>query len=218
MEEGGVEIASVGAKATSISLKDEEQISVPSTEAKGKSRVGVNVVKEGKKRFAGYFVIKEFGSRESVEAFLQHHRFLKENGFVVPATAREIKGKNQVIVTDLSEKGEKRVVSINEIAHDAVDRNESIPNLQEIRVELRKIAEKADKLAIIIPSDAYFLVLGKKTNEAKLVIGDLGGIQITEEEKKEDIGYKDSFEPAKGFYTLIATSFSGGKYFPDTSF
>lgn len=165
-------------------------------------------------------LIKEFRSEEGLRAFLRHHIFLKEKGFPVPQTARKIEGKREVLVTDLSEGGTKRVVSTNETSQGKVEVGESLTNLEKIREELKRIARKADDLGIIICSDAYFLVIEKLEvgQQAKVVLGDLGaGVCITEEEKQE-VDFKSSYQAAELFYRSIATAFSGGKSFPNLTF
>jgi hypothetical protein len=215
---GETGLAEAENKQTEIRKEGEQEIGTPSSESKKTYSAAVTVIGQGgKERPAGPFVFKELHSLETVEKHLKHFRFLKEHGFPVPATMRRIKGENRLMITDLSEGGGKRVVSLNNINAGEVAIAESLQNLSEIKEQLKQVAKKADNLGILIAPDAYFLILDA-TNKGKLVIGDLGGIMIDKSDIPPYYGYQNSFEAAEGFYRTIASCFSGGNPFPDTTF
>jgi len=173
MEIGSQEIARVTGKPSTVRIEMKQTIPTQSSESVN-SYTKIKVVRNEKEREAGLFVHKQFMDHESMASFLNNNTILKESGFPVPPTVREIVGKNELLITDLTEGGKHIVFSVNEIQDNAVDIPFRISNLSQVEDEILRLGKKADEKGFVILEDAYFIVVDKQTKLARVVLGDLG--------------------------------------------
>ncbi|MBI3397230.1 hypothetical protein HY045_02020 [Candidatus Woesebacteria bacterium] len=104
---------------------------------------------------------------------MDNYQLFKRNDFPLPNTVRRIKGENAVIMTDLTQCGERIVFSVNEIEQKVINPVSLISNLEEVYSELIRLAEMADKINIVLGQDVYSIVIGEYKN-ASVVLVDLG--------------------------------------------
>ena len=104
------------------------------------------------------------------------HSILKEKGYPVPPTWRFDKTTGQTFITDLTEKGRNLVIDLNNLTE---ERNKIVvSNMGELIRDMRYIVEKASKDGILIASDCYFIIVDKKTGNSRVILGDLGNIDL----------------------------------------
>ena len=141
------------------------------------TRVAATVVSGNKERSANTFIQKAsqngvFNAHQTdTERYWEHYNFLKQRGFPVPTTVRKVAGSDDLLITDLTENGTKRVFSSNEIF--AKEVNIQDYNAEELRDKMLAIADKADQEGIKIWQDAYFFIVDKDNN-VEVILGDLG--------------------------------------------
>ncbi|MDO8452746.1 MAG: hypothetical protein Q7S79_03255 [bacterium] len=172
-----VEASNSGGAVSKVRLGTESSLNVQSTESEN-AKVSPTVVFRGRERSAGRFVIKRFRhevlwGKNLKEGFLKNYEFLKDKGFPVPLTVRGVDGKNEVLVTDLSNGGEYEVFSQNEMMYHPERIPSRIENLEEVKQKILDLADKADALDLAFGGDVYFFIVDKKGN-AEVVLGDLG--------------------------------------------
>ncbi len=161
-------------RSHTVTISDSQELNVDTAEA-DIHKVLVNLNKGDKTRSRN-FVSKRFrqeillGER-SIDKYIENYVFLKTHGFPVPTTVRHVEGKNELLVTDLSQGGNKIVFSQNEIG--TKYQSPVINNMAELQEELSRLGRKADELGIRVGADAYFFVVDQ-SNQAKIVMADLG--------------------------------------------
>lgn len=170
-------------------------------ELKSQSMVRVSVRKEDKIRGVGDFTLKTFPSEKRTEAYINRLQYLRDNGFPVPNTVKRLEGHNQVLVTDLSEKGTKRVLfmDIGEFAE--FQTSNEILNLEEVKDILVAIAQKADSLGIIVEVYGCNLVVDQNRHAEVVIPGDFA-VAVTKEEKENSF-FESSVESVEKFLLLV---------------
>lgn len=174
-------------------------------EAQSLTRETVAVARGEQVRGAGRFIRKTLKNREAVQRFVEHHALLKKYDFPVPSTVRSVKDSNDILISDLSEGGEKQVFSYNELIFQAEKKVGVLRNGIQLEHELHGIVEKAEMLGITLSEEVYFLVVDKQGN-GNIVLGDLGdGVSQSTAEG----GLLDRFreQAAQNFYKKIQTHF-----------
>jgi hypothetical protein len=203
-------------KVSKLDIVEERELGVSSTESIRTTRA--RLVEEG--RDLGWYVIKQFRGQDRVDEHLAAYDYLNKAGFPVPAEARRIAGRpDSMAVTDLTENGRLEIYSYNTPSDSGFVTRPGIANIDEVRQEFINIAQRADKLGLIITNDSYFFVYDPVNMEGHVVIGDLGGAVMTREVAQREYGYgsddtttsliRDSFFPG------LVARFNGGQYFPD---
>lgn len=173
-------------RKTEVVVNNKRNLDQFSPELKREASVAVAVRKGGKAREAGNFTVKEFFSKAEAERYTRCQQYLKENGFPVPTTVRNIEGKNQVLVTDLTENGTKKVLPLVSLYKNfqVVD---TVINPGAVVDTLRAVARRADELGININVIAACNLVVDQNNYAKIVIAGEWGVAFTKRQKREAV-------------------------------
>lgn len=172
-------------KNLDIEIFQESNLNVISSESLKTTRA--ELISNGKN--LGFFILKQLRSIEAVRKYISDYQFLKDNGFPLPLEVFVLPGReNTIAATDLTNNGEFDIYSYNSQDID-IPNITKISNMEEIEVQLNEVAKKADSLNLIIPNDAYFIIINKNTGIARVYIGDLGSANTTKSDAISRYGY-----------------------------
>jgi len=166
-----------------------EQGEIPFGVERRKTFSEVQITRGAKERAAGNYVLKNYSQDVPAIKDAMKADELRRSGIPVPNTVRYTEtdaGEAKLLITDLTEGGQKLVWSINNTQDEKEQLALTVEQITRLRNQIDGIAVNAAKNSYFINTDAYFVITDGE--DTRVVVGDFGmGVVKDPERTYEDV-------------------------------